>query len=122
MQHKSDFKKNRNCTSKMIFATYGVEHCDYEILEQVEDDMSKEREAYYIRNHNCVNKYIPDRTRKEYKEEYDGAHKDKKKEYGKEYNKKIGNKLRRIRKAKARVIAELKKIFLQNNSRHIIDA
>tara|TARA_R100001198_G_C5173829_1_gene173436 strand:+ start:334 stop:873 length:540 start_codon:yes stop_codon:yes gene_type:complete len=50
------------------------------------------REAYYIRNNVCINKIIPNRTMKEWREdnkehikEYIEANKDKIKEYKKEY-------------------------------------
>ena len=42
-------------------------------------------EAKYIRCNDCVNKVIPDRTRKEYHKEYQEQNKEKINEYGKEY-------------------------------------
>jgi len=42
-----------------------------------------QREGFYIRNNDCINKYIPDRTKKEWVED----NKDKIKEYKKEYYK-----------------------------------
>ena len=46
-------------------------------------DEAHAREGHYIRTMNCVNKYIPNRTRKEYKED----NKEKLHEYNSNYHK-----------------------------------
>ncbi len=50
-----------------LFEKYGVENCKIILLENVNaltKDELRAIEGNYIRNMNCVNKYIPDRTRK----------------------------------------------------------
>jgi hypothetical protein len=49
-----------------------------------------QREGYYIRNNNCVNKIIAGRTRKEWRND----NKEQIKEYTKEYNKQYFNQLK----------------------------
>jgi len=103
-QHKSG-AKNKKCISHILFQDCCIPKI--ELLEEVEFDDIKElrdREAYYIRNLECINKVIPNRTGKEYridnkkqikqyyldnkdkKKEYYLDNKDKKKEYQKKYN------------------------------------
>jgi hypothetical protein len=68
-----------------IFDKYGVDNCIITLLETVHANSKDEliaRESYYIRNFNCLNRTIPDRTRKEYKED----HKDLIKAYKKLYD------------------------------------
>jgi predicted GIY-YIG superfamily endonuclease len=73
--HRSNYKswKNgklkTNFTSLILFDKYGVENCQIVLLELVNvktKDELVERESFYIRTMNCVNKVIPDRTREEY--------------------------------------------------------
>ena len=76
-KHSSGFKKwlenndkNSYVTSFKLFEKYGIENCKIILLENVNTsslDELKCREAYYIKSMNCVNKYIPLRTRKEYR-------------------------------------------------------
>jgi hypothetical protein len=59
----------QNYRSHKIFDKYGVDNCQITLLEIVnassKDDLLS-RESYYIRNLQCVNKVIPNRTIKEY--------------------------------------------------------
>ena len=66
-EHEARFKKNNGGK----YTCYKIlENNDYKI-ELVEDvrcetkNQLREREAYYIRNYDCINKVIPGRTRKE---------------------------------------------------------
>jgi len=80
-QHKSG-AKNKKCISHILFQDCCIPKI--ELLEEVEFDDIKElrdREAYYIRNLECINKVIPNRTQKEYRID----NRDKKLEYQKEY-------------------------------------
>jgi predicted GIY-YIG superfamily endonuclease len=63
--HRSSAKRDRGCRSKEI-----LENCDFksEILEEVDLENRFERESYYIKNFECVNKHLPGRTRKEWLE------------------------------------------------------
>jgi len=83
-EHKS---KGNNCESKILFEWGDVK---INMIEEIEYEDKKDlidREAYYIRNLKCVNKRIPNRTKKEYYCD----NKEKIKEYCKQ-NKKDHNK------------------------------
>ena len=78
-QHRKDYKRwkneidNRKCMSFDLFEKYGIENCKIVLLEIVNvltKDELRAKEGDYIRNLNCVNKYIPDRTRKEWGKQY----------------------------------------------------
>jgi hypothetical protein len=71
-------------TSFLLFDEYGIENCSIILLELCScesKDLLHAREAHYIRTIQCVNKMIPQRTKKEYKMD----NKDKIKESGKSY-------------------------------------
>jgi hypothetical protein len=61
-----------------------IKNGDYKI-ELIEETDDKMRERYWIENTECVNKNIPGRTDKEYKQYYREKNKDKIKAYQKEY-------------------------------------
>ena len=67
-KHKYDCKKNKSCRSKEI-----LKNNDFTVepIEEIEFNNKielHERERYYITNNICVNKVIPNRTQKEYRE------------------------------------------------------
>jgi hypothetical protein len=72
--HHSKYKrwllgKTNNVSSFKLFDTYGFENCQIVLIESVNCNSKDEltsREAFHIRNSQCVNKYIPLRTNKEY--------------------------------------------------------
>jgi hypothetical protein len=87
----SSHKSLKDCSSREI-----LKNEDYKI-ELIEETDDINRERYWILNTNCINKQIPGRTRKEYKEdnreeilqyqsEYRENNKKKAKEYKTEYN------------------------------------
>jgi len=82
-QHKGLYKINKKqCNVKLLFDKYGVENCNIILIESVEANNKMElhqREAHYIKTLKCVNKLIPLRTDKEYREN----NKEKDKEYRK---------------------------------------
>jgi hypothetical protein len=65
-------KKLSNVTAYILFDKYGVENCNIILLETFpctsHDELSA-REAFYIKSMKCVNKNIPLRTDKEYRED-----------------------------------------------------
>lgn len=73
--HRSDYKKWRNgmyhkVTSFDLFDKYGIENCKIILLEEINassNDELKAREAHYIKSVMCVNKYVPLRTAKEWR-------------------------------------------------------
>jgi hypothetical protein len=102
--HRSDYKlKKVYLTAFILFEEYGIENCKIELLEAKEctcKDELRQLEGKYIRELDCVNKYIAGRTQKEwyqehpektkeYKKKYDETHKEEKKEYQKEHKEHI---------------------------------
>ena len=75
--HRAGYKqwkkgKTNLITSFTIFEEYGLENCNIVLLELCpceSKDMMHSREAHYIRTLKCVNKYIPNRTKKEWHED-----------------------------------------------------
>jgi hypothetical protein len=82
-QHK---QKHNICKSNKLFDT--GDKVEIILVEKYpcNDKMElHQRERYYIENNNCINKYIPLRTAKEYKKQYKENNKDKYKEGYKNY-------------------------------------
>lgn len=71
--HYKAYQANKRglTTSFNIFDKYGIENCEIVLLEACEckskDELLK-RERHYIENNKCVNKLLPGRTKKEYRE------------------------------------------------------
>jgi len=64
--HKNNFKNNKQVSSKILFEWGNVK---INMIEEINFEDKKElldREAYYIKNLECVNKKIPNRTDKQY--------------------------------------------------------
>ena len=76
-EHRSHYKswkegKRRKTRSFELFEEYGVESCSIILLESFPCDSKDEahaREAYHIKTVDCVNRTIPQRTKKEYLED-----------------------------------------------------
>ena len=109
--HKSNFNayqkgKSRNMT---VYDLLKEDDVKIELLEEIEienkcDIKLKEREAYYIRNFQCVNTTIPLRTPKEYKKD----NKEKIIQYKKEYDK-------AYRENNKKMVSEYQKEYFKNN-------
>lgn len=128
-QHVRAYRRylNGNCKSK--YTSFGVLECnDYKIYllercpcESKEELLKKERE--YIERLDCVNKFIPGRSKNEYYE----ANKEKLIEYQKEYQKehykanreKIIESQKEYNKANKEKIIEYKKVYYQKNKEHV---
>ena len=87
--HRSGYKqwkKGNNTLTRSfnLFDEYGIENCFIELLEAKvcnSKDELKQLEGKYIRSMACVNKYIPDRSKIEYREDNKDKIKEQKKEY-----------------------------------------
>lgn len=81
--------KSNSCSSKVLFDTYGLKECQFQIIEECNTkEEALLREKWWICNNKCVNKIVPFLTEEEIKEkkkEYTDLHKDHKKEYDKKY-------------------------------------
>ena len=89
--HRSTHKKltGGKCTVSSIFNTYGIENCKILLIENFPCNNKEElikKEAEYIKTINCVNKVIPNRTKKEYNKKYNEDNKESIAAYQKEYN------------------------------------
>jgi len=78
VHHRYDYKewqsgkRPRRVCSFILFDEYGIENCDIVLIESYPCDTKDElhaREAHYIRTMSCVNRVIPGRVQKEYKED-----------------------------------------------------
>jgi hypothetical protein len=75
--HRTAYNHSKNggktqMTSFNLFDKYGINNCQIVLLELVNVNSKEElhqREAHYIRTLKCVNKNIPSRTKKEYRED-----------------------------------------------------
>jgi len=74
--HRFDYKRWKNGDKKRIYKSfelfdeYGVENCKIVLIENYpcsnRDELTA-REAFFIRSTVCVNRYIPGRTKEEYR-------------------------------------------------------
>jgi hypothetical protein len=105
--HRSDFKywkegkRLSNVTSYHLFKKYGVKNCNIVLIETFPCNTRDElfaREAYHIKSMKCVNKHIPLRTHKEYREEHREIISDKGKDYYKINKDKIIEKVKEYHK------------------------
>ena len=95
IQHKSRYFNHRGNAKYSCYEI--LENNDYkiELVEEVSCETKKQlrdREAYYIKNYDCINKVIPGRTRKE--RDNLPENKLKKKEQDKKYWEKNKDKIR----------------------------
>jgi hypothetical protein len=108
---KYNIFKNNKCTKTKsfdLFDKYGIENCKIVLLELVNVESKNElhqREAYFIRTLKCVNKYIPLRTDKQYRED----NKEKIKKYREDNKEKIALQKKEYREANKEKIALKKK-------------
>lgn len=133
--HRSSYKRlNNYCSSHDIFDKYGVENCKILLIENYPCNSKEElikKEAEYIKQLNCVNKVIPDRTEKEWREDnkdeikenqkqYYLDNKDKFKEYQKQYREdnedKIKEQGKQYREDNKDKIKEYKKQYNEKNN------
>jgi hypothetical protein len=68
-KHKADIKRGRNPSSKNVLKFQDAKILLVELFPCNSKMELDAKEAEYIRNNECVNKYIPQRTQKEYREE-----------------------------------------------------
>ena len=121
-QHRIFYKaykngKYHNVSSFILFDKYGVENCSIVLVENVECKTKEElhqRERFYIENNECVNKFIPGRTNKEwyednkeYQKKYIEANKEKIKEYNRNYYRNYYHQKLKKTKDKEKILANM---------------
>ena len=116
VQHRCGYKRWKEgkmykiVTSFNLFEKYGVENCRIVLLELVNCDSKDElqaKERFYIESLKCVNKIIPTRTDKEWRE----ANKDKIKELKKQYYENNKDKIKESHKEYREANKENKKEY-----------
>ena len=133
-KHKTDYKNHLIGKQAYITSYKILENNNFDIvlIENIENCKSKEelhkRERFYIDSMVCVNKVIPTRTHKEYKEDHKDFYKDYNKQYKVEHKEIIqgqwkeyyeNNKTKLIDRAKAHYIDNKGKILQYQGQKHI---
>ena len=116
--HKSG-AKNKECTSHKLFES-GI--CKIYLVEKVscEDKMElTKRERFYIENNECVNKYIPRRTDKEYLQDNKEKISQKKKLYNEKNREKLLQKAKDYKEYNKEKISQKQKEYYENNKQII---
>jgi len=114
-KHKYDFKNNKSVSSKILFEWGNIK---INMLEQIEYENRQElrdREAYYIKNLECVNKKIPNRTKKEYSKKYYSDNKGKIKEEQQKYYSDNKEKIKKYKLENKDKIKEYQKQYRLEN-------
>lgn len=110
-EHRRKCKRYQNgkCNYVTSFKILSYGDAKIELIEKVECKDKEElvaREGYYIRTLDCVNKVIPDRTRKEYIREYREANKDKINQKRRQYREANKDKIKQYSEANKDKIAQ----------------
>jgi hypothetical protein len=121
--HRNDYKrwklgKTNKITSFDLFEKYGLENCFIELIEEKSCNNKEEKnklEGGYIRTLDCVNKIIPDRNQKEYRED----NKEYKKDYFKKYNELNKDKIKEYYETNKDKIKEIRKQYRKDNKNKI---
>jgi hypothetical protein len=112
--------KNNTCKSKLLFDT--GDKVEIILVEKFpcEDKMElHKRERYFIENFECVNKCIPNMTRKETKKKYRDKTKDKMKEYYEENRETILKYKKEYRENNKEKIKDYHKLYYEKNKTKI---
>ena len=124
-EHRADYKLYLNGKDKYITSFEIIEKGNYEIVlvenypcnSKVE---LKSRERFYIENNECVNKYIPGRTQKEWVEENPEKIKEYKKKWYESNLEKILEHLKEYYEDTREKILEQRKEYYEDNRKKIL--
>jgi hypothetical protein len=108
------------CTSNVLFDAYGTVNTFVELLEVCDVDERTEREAWWIRNNECVNKHIPGQTCDEYYEANRNAICAKVNAYREENKEEIDEKKRKYYQRKQDELKQRSNAYYHNNHDAII--
>ena len=119
VKHRDSYKQwkknnERYMRSFVLFEEYGIENCYIELIEAkpcLDINEQAKLEGSYIRTLECVNKNIPGRTNKEYREDNKDKIKAKNKQY---YEKNKANKKQFYEKNKDKCKETAKKYRVNN--------
>jgi len=119
-KHKQDIK------IKYVSSKEVLQYPDFRILLvkkfpcDTRDELEAE-EAVFIRNNDCVNKNIPQRTMKEYREDNKDKIKDQRKQFYEENKDRINEKRKEVYEENKDKIKEQGKIYYEKNKDKIIE-
>ena len=120
---KAKHKHNSNkCSSKLLFEKYNdvrielIENCPCNNKEEL-----LKKEGEHIRSNKCVNKYIPDRTIKEWREDNKELHKEKMKEWYEKNREKMLEKSKKCYENNKEQILEQSKERYENNREKFLE-
>ncbi len=115
-ERKAGHKRRLDCMSKELFKL--GDDIDIVLVESYPCNNKEElhqRERYYIENNECINKVIPTRTDKEYRENNKDKIKENKKKYNKVNKDKIKEKCKEYYENNKEQINEKNKEYRKNN-------
>ena len=121
--HRGQYKQwKQGKTNKVmvydVFDKYNIENCKIELLEAYPCNSSDEleaREGHYIRSITCINKVIPGRTEKEWREDNKDKLVIKGKKYREENRDKILEQMKQYYEVNKEVINDRHKQHYENN-------
>ena len=128
--HRGKYKrwKNDNNSSKYtsfkLFDKYGIDNCKIILIESCNCNTKDElhsKEAQYIKSMKCVNKVIPDRTRKDWRIENKDYIKEQSKLYRQENIEKIKASEKEYYKTRGKELYELNKDKRNERSRELYE-
>jgi hypothetical protein len=137
--HKRSYKqwKDGKCNKCMSYDIFENDNYDIILLENCPCNTKDElhaREKFYIQNNECINKYVPLRTKKEYYndnaetiknkvKQYAGNNKEQIQQYKKEYREKnremLSEKNKEYRNANKEHLKEVRKLYNEKNREQI---
>jgi len=116
--HRSDFKKNNTCCSKILFEKYGLENCKIELIENFSclniEELNK-KEGEHQRLQKCINLRISGRTDKEYRNDNKQKLQEQKKIYYQENQELFLNKSKEYALENKEKIKQYKKEYALKN-------
>lgn len=118
-QHR---KKNNKCSSKILFEESN--NVFITLLEEVTAANKQELHAIerkYIENFDCVNKFIPTRTDKEYRQDNKELLIEKRRIYNQNNKKMISERTRIYQQKNKKMISEKQQIYYQQNKEMVAE-
>lgn len=127
--HRVHYKAYKNgkrhlTSSFLLFDEFGVENCKIELIEIYPCNSKQElnaREGFYIKNIDCINKCIPGRTGREYREANKNKIKEQKRKYREANKNKIKDQKRKYYEANKDKIKEQKRKYCEANKNKMKD-
>jgi hypothetical protein len=120
-KHRNDIKRGKNPSSKKVLKYSDARILLVELFPCNSKMELEAKEAIYIRSNDCVNKNIPQRTKKEYNKQYKQDNKEVIAEYHKQYKQDNKDVIKQYQQDNKEVIAEYHKQYQQDNKEKIAE-